>query len=175
MSTIRPTLHLTPAESLVFLRGLDATGQFRERMATPERAAWLHANGPRRLVAFPVDDAATFLQGLFAVDVAQMLASGPDRPRIRELIKAGRMRYDRKDDDEHWQTYAELLAHAPVPGGDCEDLAAAWAAEMVVDGWDRGSRPVVYRSSSSVSHVVAWSPQNGAYIDPSRLAGMGRE
>lgn len=153
-------------------------------------AAWLAWALAHRELGISTQGAATLLQGLRAVDVLQMLKAGPDRPRVRDLIRGGELVYDRRDHDEHWQTWNELVGQIPAfgalarPGrrapardgkarGDCEDLGAAWSAELVVDDWDRDAVPVAYESRPGLSHVVVRSRRYGD-IDPSRLAGMGR-
>lgn len=221
---IRPLLLLSPDEAAVMAcvlqpwadelgLQLDASGR-----VDPGWLAWAFAN---KQLGVSTDGAATLLQGLRAVDMLQMGRAGPDRPRIRDLIRDGRLCYDRRDNHEHWQTYGELVGQiadfgaldvflprrhpralpglrAPraLPGlrlqrghlrrpslgrsgdgiarGDCEDLGAAWAAELAVDGWDPDAVPVAFESRPGLSHVVVRSLRYGD-IDPSRLAGMGRE
>lgn len=159
--SIRPLVQLTPPERVAFRRGAALAGAH----LSPGAVAALAGRG----VDTDAPGAARMIQGLQAVDRAQMLRAGKDRPRVRHLIRRGALRYRRRDDREHWQTYRELLLSR---GGDCEDLAAAYAAELQVDGWDPDARAVVYHVRPGLSHVVVYSPRYG-WIDPSRLAGMG--
>lgn len=116
--------------------------------------------------------------GLVGVDVGQMAAAGPRRPRIWRLIREGRLRYQKRDPFEHWKTYDELIGQLQAQGyatADCEDLAAAGAAEMRLDrNWrfhDPGASTFVYRSAPKVSHVIIRSPRFGL-LDPSVGGGM---
>lgn len=192
---IRPLILLLPDEAAVMAAALqphaadlglpvDAHGRVDARELARRLA--------RRELLVTVHGAATLLQGLRAVDAYQMRKAGPNRPRVRQLIADGELVYDRRDGLEHWQTWAELVGQLPgmawlfggrpqlrrrnpfVAGGDCEDLGAAWSAEMAVDGWDPAAVPVAYSSREGLSHVVVRSPRYGD-IDPSRLAGMGWE
>lgn len=115
------------------------------------------------------------LQGLVAVDVAQMQRAGPNRPRVRHWIEAGELRYSRRDPREHWQDYDTLRAEIETHGyayADCEDLASLAAAEYRVDGIDPRAGVHVYRTAPRVSHVVVLRG-NGSLEDPSVAAGMG--
>jgi len=129
------------------------------------------------------------LSGLVAVDVEQMKRAGPYRPRVEKLIEAGALIYDKADGGEHWQTYDEIVSDWRRDGvafADCEDLAAALAAEWRVDGVDPQATTIVYRvPGSSVAHVAVASRVRGTpgpagwglgpgwrYVDPSVMAGM---
>ena len=126
------------------------------------------------------EDASHMLNGgLLGVDTHQMRRAGSGRPRIVALIRSGRLRYDRRDPREHWQTYDELIRGIEEDGaasGDCEDLATAAAAEMRLDVGaayhDPDATVMVYRSKPRTSHVIVNSPRFGL-LDPSVGGGMG--
>lgn len=126
----------------------------------------------------PVDAAIALNGGPLAVNIAQMRRAGPNRPKIVDLVRTGRLRYSAYDPREHWQTYDELLEQLNRYGyaiGDCEDLSLALAAELQLgDGpfRDPHAKTSVYRTGPQMSHVVVDSPLHGR-IDISRLAGMG--
>lgn len=116
--------------------------------------------------------------GLLGVNLAQMAAAGPRRPRIVNLIRSGKLRYVRSDPREHWQNYNELmgqLRRRGVAGGDCEDLASAAAAEMRTDvgspWYDPTAEIFVYRAGPGLSHVIVKSQRFGL-LDPSVGGGM---
>jgi hypothetical protein len=71
--------------------------------------------------------------------------------------------YAREDGTEEWLTLPLIQA---VGYGDCEDLAAAFAASY-------GGIPFVERVNQSLLHAVVRLP-NGRVVDPSRILGMGR-
>lgn len=123
-------------------------------------------------------EALALLQGYTAALEVEIRAArkAGDTRSVMTGIRCGAIEYDRADPDEAWQGWAETLDKG---GGDCEDLAAAVAAELRVDGIPEGAsrgtvvraRPVVYRVRPGLLHVVVDSPWG--IIDPSRLAGMG--
>lgn len=126
-------------------------------------------------------DAANLLDGIVSVNLGQMRrrnqpATGPGSMPILRGIQAGRVRYDRTDPDENWQTWDELGAQLAkkngkgIAKGDCEDLSSAVAAEMIYAGED--ARTYVYKSGDTLYHVVVWTKKWGL-LDPSRAAGMG--
>lgn len=126
-------------------------------------------------------DAANLLDGIVSANLGQMRrrnqpATGPGSMPILRGIQAGRVRYDRADPDEHWQTWDELMAQLAkkngkgIAKGDCEDLSSAVAAEMIYAGED--ARTYVYKSGATLYHVVVWTKKWGL-LDPSRAAGMG--
>jgi len=120
-----------------------------------------------------LEEGAYLLQGLAAVDL-QQLRSGT--PGILRAISPGtgmqglgqrRIQYRRRDPAEHWQTIGELWRSG---GGDCEDLAAATAAELVYHGIP--ARPVVRRVRPGLAHALV-QLGDGSTLDPSKVAGMG--
>lgn len=129
----------------------------------------------RPLLELGVDDASAMLTGLVAVDVRQMQRAGPNRPRVRDWIEAGELRYSRRDPREHWQSYDQIRREIEAHGyayADCEDLASMAAAEYRVDGIDPAATIHVYKTAPRVSHVVV-RRGTGQLEDPSVAAGMG--
>lgn len=117
-------------------------------------------------------EAAQLLTGLVAVNLEQLrqaAASGVPLPSMIGEINAGRVRYRRADPLEHWKSYRELLRDG---WGDCEDLAPACVAELLLRGIY--ATPWVYRSNAATGtyHVILWAEPWGL-LDPSRSAGMG--
>jgi hypothetical protein len=129
----------------------------------------------RPTLELSADDAAVLLnEGLVGVNRAQMQRRGPNRPKVRDLITAGKLRYSRVDPNERWQTYEDVLAAIARDGfalADCEDIASMVAAELELEG-DTGARTSVYRTGPRMNHVVVQSPRYGL-MDPSISAGMG--
>lgn len=122
--------------------------------------------------------------GFLGVQVAQMLRAGPTRPRIRNLISDGQIRYSARDPHEKWISYEQAMVKIGENGYvelDCEDIASLVAAEMRVSGppWQQGPTPDfdpqatvdVYRSAPRTLHVIVDSPRFGR-LDPSKTAGM---
>ena len=87
---------------------------------------------------------------------------------VARLYESG-VYYDPERGTEDWLTIPDLYA---TGYGDCEDLAAARAAELRVSGEDRGARAVAYRSGPTVWHAVVMRG-DGSVEDPSLLLGMG--
>lgn len=112
----------------------------------------------------PVAEAAEMLQGLYKVDLLQ-LRNGT--PGINGALHAGKIRYDRDDPQERWQTIRDLWVSG---AGDCEDLAAAVAAELTFSGVE--AQPVIYQVRKGLAHAVVFVRANGTYVDPSRTGGM---
>lgn len=122
----------------------------------------------------PEDAAVLLNEGLVGVNRAQMLRRGHGRPRVEDLIRSGKLRYSRRDPEERWQTYEDLVGAVERDGvawGDCEDLASAAAAEISLES-DPRTRTHVYRTGPRMSHVVVASERMGL-LDPSIAAGMG--
>ena len=126
-------------------------------------------------------DAANLLDGIVSANLGQMRRrqqppTGLGSMPILRGIQSGRVRYERADPDERWQTWDELVAQLAKKGGkgiaqgDCEDLSAAVAAEMIYAG--EPARTYVYKSGHTLYHVVVWTKRWGI-LDPSRAAGMG--
>lgn len=104
------------------------------------------------------------LSGLVAVDVAQLRRGGLPSPSA--LLRSGRIRYTSRDPDERWLTLAELL---DAGEGDCEDLAAAVAAERILQGIP--SRVRLLRLTNRDYHAVVQHTQTGRMEDPSQTGG----
>jgi hypothetical protein len=84
-----------------------------------------------------------------------------DAGRTRPLPLDGTVRYQREGvGEEEWVTLP-LLNDLRI--GDCEDLAAAYAASY-------GGKPIVYRAGPHTMHAVV--DAGGRVIDPSRMLGM---
>lgn len=120
-----------------------------------------------------LEEVNALLQGLFLADMSQIRRGWPP---ILDALKVGsagpgqrRLRYIRDDPDEFWETIRDIWA---VGGGDCEDLAAAVAAELVVSGADEGARPMIYRVRPGLAHAVV-RMSTGQIFDPSKVGGMG--
>lgn len=120
-----------------------------------------------------LEEAALLLQGLLFVDVHQLLTG--EEPISKALVE-GRLKYIRRDPDEHFRSIREIWQHG---GGDCEDLATAVAAEACVvedqlpDLFSGAARPYLYRVRPGLSHIVS-QLRSGQLLDPSRTGGMGR-
>lgn len=126
-----------------------------------------------RFRAYSVDEVGDLLSGLVRQNVRQLREG--ERP-ISEALRpdvSGRRRlsYIRRDDDESWWSIRDLWRRG---GGDCEDLAAALAAELRVF---HGLKAHVhlYRVRAGLWHAVVRVLVNGQWkkMDPSRWGGMG--
>jgi len=103
------------------------------------------------------------LEGLTAVDAVMYR-----QRRYPKLYSAG-IRYQRERvGRENWQTVAELYKSKV---GDCEDLAAARAAELRMQGIP--ARAVAVRTGARSYHALVRWP-DGSIEDPSRILGMGK-
>lgn len=136
------------------------------------------------LPTLTLDEAEVMLQGLYEMNRFQLQGGTPG---IDADLRAGKVRYDRRDDLEFWQPIKTLRK---TRRGDCEDLAAAVAAELTERGIP--ARPIVYRVRPGLAHAVVelLDPKWRAYpkgailfghpviapglIDPSRTGGMGK-
>ena len=127
----------------------------------------------------PLDEASELLQGLYRVDLLQLAKGFPpvSQALLPDATGRRRLRYIRADPREHWRTIADLWRFG---GGDCEDLAAAVAAELTFSGvWV--ARPVVYQVRPGLAHAVVQimsgphlgAVRVGSLLDPSRSGGMG--
>ena len=119
------------------------------------------------------DEASSLLSGLVQANLSTMrkTAKKGDMP-ILNGIRTGKVRSERLDPDEHWQTWRELKAQISKNGvakGDCEDLSSAIAAELIFNGVP--ARTYVYKSGPKLYHVVIKTEPWGL-LDPSRAAGM---
>lgn len=87
-------------------------------------------------------------------------------PRLPSVYDAG-LRYQKEPSDV-WRHTADLMARG---NGDCEDLAAARAAELRVSGVDPGAFVHVYQSGPQRYHAVV-GRSDGSVEDPSWILGM---
>lgn len=119
-------------------------------------------------------EASSMLSGLVQANLSTMTAQAkPGDMPVLNGIREGRVRYDRADPGEHWQTWRELKAQidaGKIAKGDCEDLASAVTAELIFNGVP--ARVYVYKSGPRLYHVVTKTAKWGL-LDPSRAAGMG--
>ena len=113
-----------------------------------------------------MEEAAWLLQGLYLMDVSQLRAGVPPPS---PAILSGRIRYVRRDPDERWQSLMGIYGRGGA--ADCEDIAAAVAAERTLLGLP--SRPVIYQSGPGTAHAVVQDTRTGQLFDPSITAGMG--
>lgn len=111
-----------------------------------------------------LEEAAAALQGLAAVDRVQLRRGVPG---VLAGLRSGQLRYIRRDPREEWRSLQELWRHG---GGDCEDLAAALAAELVELGIP--AKPVVYRVRPGLAHAVTLRLHDRVLLDPSVMGGM---
>lgn len=112
-----------------------------------------------------LNEAQDLLQGLYRVDLRQ-LREGRARP-VSPLLHMGAVRYIRRDPRERWRTAREIERYG---GGDCEDLAAAVAAERTLMG--HPSRPIIMRVGPGQAHAVVMDLRTRRITDPSVTGGM---
>lgn len=106
------------------------------------------------------------LDALFAFNVAwRRLYGSAFKPLLSSHV-----RYAREWPRERWLTLPELYREGV---GDCEDLAAAYAAELVSTGRDTGARPYVRKANTGRGYHVVVLGGNGRELDPSIALGMG--
>lgn len=107
------------------------------------------------------------LEGLTAYNAAWLRA----HPSAPPLYASG-VRYQREEvGRESWQTLPDLFESLR---GDCEDLAAARAAELQVTGEDPDARAVARHVRPGLWHIVV-ERGDGTTEDPSKALGMGRK
>lgn len=88
--------------------------------------------------------------------------------RLPELYRSGVRYRAEPPGSERWQLPMETLWRKH---GDCEDLAAWRAAELVVSGQDVRARAVLRRIRPGLMHCLVLRG-DGTIEDPSRLLGM---
>jgi hypothetical protein len=88
--------------------------------------------------------------------------------RVTPLYRSG-VRYRREvSGSEVWQTTPILYAEGV---GDCEDLAAHRAAELIESGEDSGAKALIKQVRPGLWHAVV-QRGNGKVEDPSKRLGM---
>jgi len=135
-----------------------------------EPPGWSAALDPRIRPTFgrlTLAEASGLLQGLMRADLTDYHAGTPP---VTLGLHTGAIRYERRDPREHWKTARELWRDG---FGDCEDLAAAVAADLHYYQ-RRAAVPVLYRAHGRTWHAVVRVLDTGAILDPSRTGGMGR-
>lgn len=108
------------------------------------------------------DAALRGLQGIAEEEIRQGF--------VPPLYDSG-VRYQREPlGQEHWLSPSGVLGRGL---GDCEDLAAWRAGELVVTGEDPNARAVVVQTGPRTWHAVV-EREDGSFEDPSAALGMGR-
>jgi hypothetical protein len=126
-----------------------------------------------------VPEAQALIQGgLVGLNRYQLRVMGV--PPISQALHEGRVVYDKRDDDEHWMSIREIWEAGDgirgprgVGRGDCEDLAAALAAELCEAG--EPAEVVIVKVRPGLSHAVVRVIRTGELMDPSKTGGMGWE
>lgn len=90
--------------------------------------------------------------------------------RLPDLLTSS-VRYKREFPRERWLTIPELFAEGE---GDCEDIACAFAAQLVASGRDPKARPYVRRANTGRGYHVVVLSGAGRELDPSIALGMGQ-
>lgn len=117
----------------------------------------------RCLLSTP-QEVAAMLAGLQKASESQLRASALPR------LYASGVRYRAEPfGQERWQLPAETFWRKH---GDCEDLAAWRAAELVVSGVDVNARAVVKRVRPGLMHCLVLRGDRVTLEDPSALLGM---
>jgi hypothetical protein len=132
-----------------------------------------------RLGKLTIGEAQAFLQGgLVGLNRYQLRVMGVQP--ISRALHEGRVVYDRRDPDEHWRSIREIWEAGDgisgpvgVGRGDCEDLAAALAAELTEAGFP--AEVVIAPVRPGLSHAIVRVIASGELLDPSRTGGMGWE
>lgn len=126
-----------------------------------------------------IGEAEAFLAGgLVGLNRYQLRVMGV--PPISRALHEGRVVYDRRDPEEHWRSIREIWeAGDGISGprgigrGDCEDLAAAVAAERCEAG--QPSELAIVPVRRGLSHALVRDQRTRELMDPSRTGGMGWE
>lgn len=124
-----------------------------------------------RFHAYSVGEVRALLLGLTAQNVRQLRRGVPPiskalQPRARDGERE--VRYIRRDEDETWWSIRDIWRRG---GGDCEDLAAAVAAELQVQGIN--ARADLYKVRPGLYHAIVKVRGMKGYLDPSKWGGMG--
>lgn len=117
-----------------------------------------------------LSEAEALLQGLHEVNRLQLLQGlSPIGPALlRDRWGRRRLRYIRSDPHERWRSIRDIWQ---AGGGDCEDLAAGYSAELeVLHGIP--ARPIIKRVRPGLAHAQVQRLDTGQIIDPSLAGGM---
>ncbi len=111
-----------------------------------------------------IPEAEAMLVGLVVRDMGELVAGVPP---ISPALWTGQLVYDVRDPYEEWLDIEQIWERG---GGDCEDLAAAVAAERTLLGFPSSVK--IIRSGPGVAHAVVIDHKTGQLRDPSRTGGM---
>ncbi len=125
-----------------------------------------------RLDLAPDQAARLGLRALTEVNVEDIVGAGQTgKFPVLSGLHDKTIRYVKTDTYEDWKSWKQVQADR---FGDCEDLSAAIAAELIAAGVP--ARPVSYKAKKGTWHVVVEykDPNDGIvkYGDPSVLGGM---
>lgn len=114
-----------------------------------------------------IPEAQEALAGLVAVNRLQLQQGARS---VSRALHTGQLRYIRLDRREHWLNVREVWDRG---GGDCEDLAAALAAELQLAGHP-DARVILFQARPGLWHAVTEVTVGGRLVryDPSRTGGM---
>lgn len=161
---LQPRLQaMSPREAEVFLGGLARAGGLQLLAGRPVVCA--PGQVQIRLRPMTLTQAQAALAGLVAVDRFQLRQGVPP---IGAALHTRRLRYERRDPRETWLTIRGIWR---LGYGDCEDLAAGTAAELVeLHGVPARAR--IKRVTLGLAHALTERLDNGTVIDPSLTGGM---
>lgn len=111
-----------------------------------------------------IPEAQAGLVGLVAQNLEQLRQGVP---AISGALRAKRLRYIRHDPEEAWLSLRDLWRRG---GGDCEDLAAAVAAELIAQGIP--AQVVIRPVRPGLWHAQVLRRDNRTILDPSITGGM---
>lgn len=105
--------------------------------------------------------------------VAQKQLQTGTIPPLEDAIEQGLVKWKPEPASQGFEGFdlpKDVLARG---WGDCDDLAAWWAAELRESGADPDAMPIVYQSGKNRWHAIV-QRGNGDLDDPSQWAGMGK-
>lgn len=111
-----------------------------------------------------ITEAQDMLTGLVARDMRQLRDGARS---VSSGLRSGRLRYLPADPREEWLSVREIWANG---GGDCEDLAAAVAAERTLQGIP-ARVAIIKLPTSGDWHAVVEHIDTGRREDPSQTGG----
>ena len=115
--------------------------------------------------------APKLLHALVEIDMDEIKAANMvGKTPVLDGLRSGAIRYNRDDPDEYWKDWDAIRRDGE---GDCEDLAPAVAAELILAGTK--ARPVAYQPLDGLWHVVVEyldAAGQAHYGDPSVMGGM---